>query len=97
MINYKHNAHIRCGSRVSDKNRRMLHALLDVQHFSELRRRPAPPADGKQGKCAMVAWPSSLLPSPKLELAHEQKQVALLDGVLYSLLQALNRKVRIVA
>lgn len=73
----------------------MLHALLDVQHFSELRRRPAPPADGKQGKCAMVAWPSSLL--PKLELAHEQKQVALFDGVLYSLLQALNRKVRIVA
>lgn len=74
----------------------MLHALLDVQHFSELRRRPAPPADGKQGKYTMVAWPSSLLPSPKLELAHEQKQVALLDGVLYSLLQALNRKVRIV-
>lgn len=75
----------------------MLHALLDVQHFSELRRRPAPPADGELGKCAMVAWPSSLLPSSKLELAHEQKQVALLDGVLYSLLQALNRKVRIVA
>lgn len=41
----------------------------------------------------MVAWPSSLL--PKLELAHEQKQVALLDGVLYSLLQALNRKLEL--
>lgn len=43
----------------------------------------------------MVAWPSSLLPSPKLELAHEQKQVALLDGGLYSLLQAFNRKLEL--
>lgn len=73
----------------------MLHALLDVQHFSELRRRPAPPADGKLGKCAMVAWPSSLFPSQKLEVAHEQKQVALLDGVLYSLLRALDRKLEL--
>lgn len=73
----------------------MLHALLDVQHFSELRRRPAPPADGKLGKCAMVAWPSSLFPSQKLEVAYEQKQVALLDGVLYSLLRALDRKLEL--
>lgn len=73
----------------------MLHALLDVQHFSELRRRPAPPADGELGKCAMVAWPSSLFPSQKLEVAHEQKQVALLDGVLYSLLRALDRKLEL--